>query len=247
MSTFVLIHGAWHGGWAWDKVAPVLRQRGHAVHTPDLPGHGNDTTPVQQVTLQAYVDRVLDVIDRCSEPVVLAGHSMGGIVISQAAEQRPDSIRALVYVCAFLLQDGQTLLQMAEPDREALVMPNLVMSSDQASATVKPEVLREVFYEDCSDEDYERAKSLLVPQAAAPLPTPIHITAGNFGRIPRVYVECLRDKAISLSVQREMHNSVGCEQVFSLDSSHSPYFSMPQALADCLLAAAKMERRKAKG
>ncbi len=247
MSTFVLIHGAWHGGWTWDKVAPLLRHRGHAVHTPDLPGHGKDTTPVQQVTLQAYVDRVLDVIDRCGETVVLAGHSMGGIVISQAAERRPDSIHALVYLCAFLLQDGQTLLQLSEPDRDGLVLPNLVMSSDKTSATIKPEVLREAFYADCSDEDCEWAKSLLLPQATAPLPTPIHTTAGNFGRIPRVYVECLRDRAISLSVQREMYKSVGCDQVFSLDSSHSPFFSMPQALADCLLGAAKMERQKAKG
>ena len=104
MSTFVLIHGAWHGGWAWNNVAALLRTEGHTGHTPDLPGHGSDQTAVGEVTLQAYVDRVTAVIDSCPEPVVLAGHSMGGVVISQTAEQRPQRICALVYVCAFLLR-----------------------------------------------------------------------------------------------------------------------------------------------
>ena len=247
MSTFVLIHGAWHGAWCWDKVARLLTQHGHKVHAPDLPGHGNDTTPVAQVTLEAYAERVLDVIDQCSEPVVLAGHSMGGIVISQAAERRPDSIRALVYVCAFLLQDGQPLLQMAEPDREALVLPNLEFSDDKTSATVKPGVLSEAFYGDCSEQDVERATSLLVPQATAPLATPIKITPGNFGRIPRVYVECLQDRAISASVQHAMYEATKCDRVFSLDCSHSPFFSMPQALVDCLLGSAELSDRGSRG
>ncbi len=69
MSTFVLIHGAWHGAWCWDKVARLLTQHGHKVHAFDLPGHGHDTTPVAQVTLEAYAERVLDVIDQCSEQV----------------------------------------------------------------------------------------------------------------------------------------------------------------------------------
>ena len=244
MSTFVLIHGAWHGGWCWDKVAILVSQQGHKVYAPDLPGHGDDLTPVARVTLEAYVERALEVLDRRAEPVVLAGHSMGGIVISQAAERRPDSIRALVYVSAFLLKDGQTLLQMAEPDREALVLPNLDLSDDQSSATVKPGALREAFYGDCSEEDFERAKSLLGPQATAPLATPVQITPGNFGRIPRVYVECLQDRAISPSVQREMYKVTGCDQVFSLDCSHSPFFSMPQALVDCLLVATQLAHQR---
>jgi pimeloyl-ACP methyl ester carboxylesterase len=240
MSTFVLIHGAWHGGWVWDKVARLLRQHGHEVHTPDLPGHGSDTTPLSQVTLQAYVERVLATIDQCAQPVVLAGHSMGGIVISQTAEQRPHKIQSLVYVCAFLLPDEHTLLQWAEPDRDALVLPNLIPSPDKVSATLRPEILREVFYADCSDDDFHRARSLLVPQAAAPLATPIRTTAARFGRIPRVYVECLQDRAISIAVQRQMHQTVGCDRVISLNCSHSPFFSVPDDVVRCLEAAAAL-------
>ena len=243
MSTFVLIHGAWHGGWAWDKVAGSLRGQGHTVHAPDLPGHGKDHTPVQQVTLQKYAQRVVEVLEECAEPVILVGHSMGGIVVSRAAEQRPDKVRWLVYLCAFLVQDGQTLLQWAEPDADALILRNLVFSANKLSATIKPEVLKQALYADCSAEDYKRAISLLVPQAAAPLGTPLHLTKANYGRIPLFYVECLQDRAISISVQRKMYKAAGCEHVFSLDCSHSPFLSAPGEVVDCLLAATQSKDR----
>jgi len=242
MSTFVLIHGAWHGAWVWTTVASLLRQKGHTVHAPDLPGHGKDTAPASAVTLQAYVDRVEEVLDRCSEPVVLVGHSMGGIVISQTAEQHSDRISCLVYVCAFLLKDGQWLLQWAEPDQEALVVPNLVFSGDQTSCTLKAEAILRAFYGDCKKEEAELIQELLVPQATAPLTTPLRLTPGRYGRIPRVYVECLQDRAISLAIQRAMYTESGCNQVFTLDCSHSPFFSAPSQLTEYLDAASRLNR-----
>ncbi|MGD9113904.1 MAG: alpha/beta fold hydrolase, partial [Desulfobacterales bacterium] len=61
MSVFVLIHGAEHGGWAWDKVTPLLKKEGHSVEAPDLPGHGQDKTPIPEITLKAWTDRVCQV------------------------------------------------------------------------------------------------------------------------------------------------------------------------------------------
>jgi pimeloyl-ACP methyl ester carboxylesterase len=242
MSTFILIHGAWHGGWVWSNVAGLLQEQGHTVHTPDLPGHGGDQTPIGEVTLPAYVDRVAAVIDACSEPVVLAGHSMGGVVISQAAEARADRVSALVYVCAFLLRNGESLLQWAQPDLEALVVPNLEFSADGKSATIRMEAILPALYGDCSAEDVKQIKSLLVPQATAPLSTPVRLTASRYGKIPRVYVECLRDRAISLSIQRQMYAATGCKQIFTLDCDHSPMFSRPQELAECFRVAARVEQ-----
>ena len=236
MATYVLIHGAWHGGWCWDKVVPLLRKKGHKVEAPDLPGHGKDKTPIREVSLQGYADRVCKVLDTQSEPVILLGHSMGGIVISQTAEYRPEKIKSLVYLTAFLLQNGEFLLQVGGGDTEALVLPNLVMAEDQSFATVKEEAIKQVFYGDCSDEDVSRAKKLLVPQAAAPFGTPINITEKNFGRIPRVYIECLRDRAISPSVQKKMYETLPCRKVVSMDTSHSPFFSAPEALVDHLVS-----------
>jgi len=236
LATYVLIHGAWHGGWCWDKVVPLLEKAGHKVKAPDLPGHGEDKTPTSSVTLQVYTDRVCRVLDGQSEPVVLVGHSMGGIVITQSAEYRPAKIGPLVYLTAFLLRNGESLLQVAQGDAEALVLPNLVMAEDQSYATVRDEAIREAFYGDCSDEDVARAKSLLVPQAAAPFATPMSTTPENFGRVPRVYIECLRDRAISPSAQKAMYTALPCRKVISMDTDHSPFFSAPEELAGHLMS-----------
>ncbi len=236
MATYVLIHGAWHGGWCWDKVVPLLEKQGHKAVAPDLPGHGSDRSPISEVSLSAYADRVVEVLEAQSEPVVLVGHSMGGVIISQTAEYRPERVKALVYLSAFLLRDGETLLQVAQDDAEALVLPNLVMTDDQSSATVRDDALNEAFYGDCSDEDAARAKSLLVPQAAAPFATPLHTTAERFGRVPRIYIECLRDRAISPSVQKKMYTAVPCQTVISMDTCHSPFLSAPDELAAYLAA-----------
>jgi pimeloyl-ACP methyl ester carboxylesterase len=236
MSTYVLVHGAWHGAWCWNKVVPLLEKEGHKVLAPDLPGHGSDKTPIPEISLQAYADRVCDILDTQSEPVVLVGHSMGGVVITQAAEYRPDKVKKLVYLTAFLLQNGEFMLQYGEIDKEALVLPNLIMAEDQSSATVNEEVLKAAFCGDCSDKDFERARSLLVPQAAAPLATPVNTSQDNFGRLPRIYISCSRDRAISPSIQEKMYSNLPCEKVIQMDTSHSPFFSAPGELANHLLS-----------
>jgi hypothetical protein len=100
------------------------------------------------------------------------------------------------------------------------------------------EATKEVFYGDCSDEDVARAKSLLVPQASAPFPTPINTTEENFGRIARVYIESLRDRAVSPSLQKQMYTTLTCQKVISMDTSHSPFFSAPEAVADHFMSLA---------
>lgn len=237
MSIFILIHGAWHGGWCWYKVIPRLEKKGHTVLAPDLPSHGRDKTPISAVSLQAYVDRVCQLVDAQREPVILVGHSLGGTVVTtQTAEYRPDKIRTLVYVAARLLRNGESSFSAAQGDPESLVLPNLVFAPDRSSATVREEALKEVFYGDCADEDVALAKTLVVPQAVAPLATPVYTSAENFGRLPRIYIECLRDRALPLAVQKKQYMALPCQQVITLDTSHSPFFSAPGELAAHLMA-----------
>ena len=236
MATFVLIHGAWHGAWCWFKVAPLLRQMGHTVRVPDLPAHGIDRSPTSGVTLQAYADRVCAVLDACAEPAILVGHSMGGIVISEAAEARPDKVARLVYLTAFLLRDGETLLEVAQTDAAARVLGSVEFSADGTTAMVRDAAIAEVFYNDCSAADIELARTLLVPQAAAPFATPARNTAAKFGRIPRHYIECVADNAISIATQRAMHGRTPCSNVVTLDTGHSPFFSAPDQLVHALTA-----------
>jgi len=135
MSTFVLVHGGWSGGWYWEKSVPLLEVAGHRVEAPNLLGSGDDRTPIPEVSLQGYADRIAGVLDAHPEPAVLVGQSMGGMVISQAAEQRPDEVETLVYVGAYLSRVGEAVLSAAENGTESLILANLVMSEDGSSAT----------------------------------------------------------------------------------------------------------------
>ncbi len=235
MSTYVLVHGGWHGQWCWDKVAPLLRQVGHQVVTFDLPAHGQDTTPLSEATFDLSVQRTCEVLAEQAEPVILLGHSSSGTVISGAAEQCPMKIEKLIYLTAYLLRDGETIRQNNQThNKDSLLAPNVLLDESRTSLTVRPEKLKEIFYGDCSDEDIARAKMLLVPESLASIAAPVHVTAANFGRIPRVYIQCLQDRANTLPCQRHMYTATPCPQILTLDTSHSPFFSAPDALSELL-------------
>ena len=236
MSTYLFVHGSWHGGWCWDKITSLLKSQGHTAISPDLPSHGNDKTPIQEVTLELYTDCVCNVLDSQTEPVILVGHSMGGLIISQVAEYRPEKIRKLVYLTAFMLKNGESTLQVVMQDVDSLLVKNLVMSDDQMSSNVKKDMIKEVFYHDCTEEDFSNAISLLVPQSSVPLGTPISLTDEKFGQIPKVYIECLDDRVITPSVQKKMYTDYNCEQIITINSSHSPFFSFPDELASHLIS-----------
>jgi len=231
MSTFLLIHGAWHAAWCWYRLVPRLEQAGHTVIAPDLPAMGRDRTSVKRVSLATWRERVCEMLDAATEPVVLVGHSRGGIVISEAAEHRPDRIRMLVYLSAFLPSNGESLFDLAGRDSSSLVPTNMVMSEDKTSSVIRAEALREAFYGECSEEDFALARLCVQPEPTVPLATPVQISAANFGRVPRLYVECLRDKAIPLSLQRQMQAAQPCERVLQIDTDHSPFFSRVDELA----------------
>lgn len=230
MSTYVLIHGSWHGGWCWEKVVRSLKRAGHNVEAPDLPGHGNDRTPIGQISLQGYADRICQLLGAQPEPVILVGHSMGGVAISQAAEHRPDKIKTLVYLSGNLLGNGESLFEVAQEDEESLVPPNLVVHENQGTSTIREDAIEDIFYNDCSEEDAARARALLSPEPLTPMVTPISITEENFGRIPRAYIECLRDRANSPSAQKRMYTTVPCQRIISMNTGHSPFFSAPEEL-----------------
>ena len=238
MSAFLLIHGAWHGGWCWHKIIARLRAAGQRTTAPDLSSLGRDRTPLENVTLRLWTDSVCAHLDAHAEPVILVGHSRAGAIISAAAEARPDKIRLLVYVAGYLLQDGESVSQRALQDAHSLVVPNMVTSADRKSCTLRESAVREALYGQCADEDVILAQSLLSPEAVAPLTTPLHTTAANFGRVARVYIECRRDRAVSLDEQRRMYAAIPCQQIISLDTDHSPFFSAPEVLAAHLLSLA---------
>jgi pimeloyl-ACP methyl ester carboxylesterase len=235
-ATYVFVHGSFHGAWCWYKVTPLLRSHGRRAIALDLPAHGLDRTPIKDVTLDGYSEAVCDVLRKESEPVVLVGHSRGGIVISQAAEKCPEMVKKLVYLSAFLIPNGQAMLPIALGDGASILASNLEVNESEGWHMVKESALRPALYADCSDEDVELARSLLTPEPNAPVATPLKLTEGNFGRIPRAYIETLADRGVSITLQRKMRESLPCQEVLSIDASHSPFLSKPGELVSLLLS-----------
>ena len=231
---FLLIHGAWHGAWCWDKLIPALAARGRKAIAIDLPGGGDDPTPLAEVTLDLCAQRVTEALEALGEPAILLGHSMGGISITAAAERTPARIAKLVYLCAYLPRDGESLLGLSANIDPANMVMETVISPDGVSATVAQETIKPAFYGDCSDADVTFAKARLRPQAVQPASAPARTTAERFGRVPRVYIECTEDRAISIAQQRAMAAASTPIEVHTLHTSHSPFFSAPDALADIL-------------
>ena len=164
MSHFVLVHGAWHGAWCWEQVVPRLGARGHSARAIDLPGHGQDPKPPGAVSFDDYMSRMGDVIEAAPEPPILVGHSLGGAVITCAADRWPERIRALVYLCAMLPDAPDFFKPLPAHLRCSLAAFDLRPMARCWSST--PSVVREAFYHDCSDADAARAAARLRPQPA---------------------------------------------------------------------------------
>jgi pimeloyl-ACP methyl ester carboxylesterase len=231
MATFVLIHGSWHGAWCWYKVAAGLEAAGHRVIVPDLPAHGRAWRWARgRVTLRTMTRTVCDVLDGLDEPAVVVAHSRGGIVASQAAERRPDRVRALVYLAAYLLRDGERVVDWFRADGDSLIPPHLTLRRTRLTDMLDERAFRAALYADCSDADVALARALLTPEPSLPALTRLKLSDARFGSVPRYYIELLQDRAVSLSLQRRMHAALPCARVVSIDASHSAYFSRPSEL-----------------
>ena len=241
--TYVLVHGAWHGAWCWYKVVPLLEAKGNKVIAMDLPGHGQDKTIVGDVQLSDYVDKVVGVVRSLKGPVILVGHSMAGVVIAQAAEGLgKEKVEQLIFLDAFMPSDGESVFSLAEKAGRAnaklsdakpgiSLTESLIFSSDQKTSKIKPENAVELFYHDCSAEDIAFAQKNLGWQSMACLATPVKVTVGRYGAIPKVYILCTAAKDLDKS---SLVNNVPSQKVSKLQSSHSPFFSMPEALVKIL-------------
>jgi pimeloyl-ACP methyl ester carboxylesterase len=106
MARMVLVHGAWGGAWIWEKVVEPLEALGHKVETLDLPGAGDDHTPLEEINLDLYAERICEVLGTSPEQAVLVGHSMGGMAVTQAASRCPGRVASLIYLAAFLPGGG---------------------------------------------------------------------------------------------------------------------------------------------
>lgn len=236
MKTFVLVHGAFAGAFAWDTVSQLLESAGHKVITFDLPAHGADTSEIHTVSFDSYLSALVkatEVLDRFT----LVGHSMAGMIISAAAELFPERLEKLIYVSAYLPQNGQSLQEISSNDSQSLIGRNLQFAPDYSSASLPVEVAVEVFAGDCSDEIKNLVREKSRPEPLAAFQYKIEISPEKFGSVDKYYIETLQDQGVGNLLQKQMVSANGTvKKVFSLNCSHSPYFAKPNELAEILLA-----------
>lgn len=234
----VIIHGAWYDSGAWHKVVPLLQARGHSVTTPDLPGYGRNLRPVATINFDAYVDEVVRAVESVPGRVMLVGHSLGGMFISQAVERVPQKVASLTYVCAFMLRDGESRISVAKQDPGSVALKYRIPAGEGQISFTR-EGFIDSFYNDCSAADIEYLLARVRPQPVAPLQTPLRLTAQKYGRIPRYYVKCMLDRGITPAFQDRMISASPVRRSFELQASHSPFMSKPRELADILLQIAR--------
>ena len=225
MAHIVLVHGAMHGAWCWEQVAPELTMRGHAVDAIDLPGLGDDPTPAEAVTARDWTDAVVAAMRRCEHPVLLVGHSLGGAAIAQAAEREPAHVAALVFVAGMMMADGQTLMTACPETMAIIEQTARDFPGDRREAAMR------LYYGRTDPAVADAAFARLRPQPKAVALAPVHLTPERFGRLPRVYIECTDDGIVPLAAQRRMQARLPCAEVITMPSDHSPFLCAPVELA----------------
>lgn len=235
--SILLIHGACHGSWCWERVTPHLRDAGFAVRAVDLPARDGRRRPGWGPSLQDYARAVIDAASDMPGPVAAVAHSMGGMVLSAAAELAPDRFARLVYASAFLPLSGDSIASMsrhnagsdiASATRVSLLKGTLAISGPDAGA---------VFYGDCRPELVAQSCARLVPESLRPSFQRVRLSQARFGRIPRSYIRLAQDRVLSLAFQDWMLARAPCQRVLTLEASHSPFLSMPDTLAQTIARA----------
>ena len=229
----VLVHGAWHGAWCWSALQAELDQRGLASYSLDLPGHAASRLPLGDLHGDAAF--VAASIDALARDVVLVGHSYGGAVISEASV-RTNRVRHLVYLTAFVLDAGESLMGLAGtmPPVEVPLASAMIVQGDGMSM-IDPAGAAAAFYHRCPPEVATAATRRLSPQPVATFTQ--ETTGAGWRTIPSTYVRCTDDQAIHIDHQTTM--SAQCGAVETIDTDHSPFASAVAVTADILEAVAR--------
>lgn len=235
--TFLLVTGAWHGGWAWRPVAEHLRQSGHVVLAPTLPGLHDGDDP-RTYTLQDVIDAVVDLADQADlHDVTLVGHSWGGYVISGAASRLAPRLRKLVYWSAFVPDEGRSLYDEVPPHYQQLFDAQ-AQASGNGSVALPYDVWQSAFMQDASEDVQRLIHSLLVPQPMQYFTTPVPTVDPARLGIPASYLLGSEDVALPPG---EYGWDRFAERLGAIPTpipgSHEACFTQPAALAEAILKA----------
>ena len=234
MTVFLLVHGGSHGSWCWDACAEALRREGHQALSFDLPGHGQDPTPRDQVNLKAYAEAIRDQLEQCGpEPPVLVGHSLAGIGIAEAMATASCTVDQLVMVAALVLKPGERAIDRIPESRRPSYFELAEASADQTIA-LSADVTRKAFFNDLDETQAAAYHARLTPQ-----PLGVYLEESRFDlstlACPKHYLACKHDQALGLDSNLLYAERLGGTTRI-LEAGHDVMLSEPEVLAQALMA-----------
>lgn len=233
-NTYVLVHGAWQAPYVWDAVRTDLEKKGNKVVVVELPGHGSDMTPTHTLSIDAYSNKVIEEMNKVDGKVILVGHSMGGMVVTNVAEKAASKINKLVYIGAFLPTTGQSIGDLAMTDPDSKLGPELIESPDHLTLDVKQDKLTYLFINDGTQEAKDKVVKNYRAEPAIPFGSKVTLTNDNFGSVDKVYIKTMQDIVISPGLQDRMIAGANIKTVYPVNTSHSPFLSQPHTVSDLL-------------
>jgi pimeloyl-ACP methyl ester carboxylesterase len=234
MSAYVLIHGAWHGGWCWKRVAKILRAAGHEVFAPSLTGSGERKHLLSpSVGMDTYVADIVNLIEYEElDDVVLVGHSAAGAAVSKAAETVHDRLKALVYLDSVVLPSGKSMFDVF-PEQWIDQMRGAA-EKDGGNNAAPPEkpMMYGFFASDCTDEDKAWVLRMATAQPLKPYEDKVDLDKFYGLDISKTYINCKQSQG---GLPGKVAEKLGLRYV-EMDSGHDPMVSQPEELAEILLA-----------
>jgi pimeloyl-ACP methyl ester carboxylesterase len=233
-ATFVLVHGAWHGGWCYARVAKLLRARGYLVYTPTLTGLGERVHAAdRKIDLTTHVNDIVNVLKyEDLHDVVLCGHSYGGMVISGVVEAAFDRIAALVYLDAFVPDNGQSLHDLVP---EAQRARHLEMAA--ANGGFVPPISSKHF--GVNEDDQAYVDSQCSPHPLETMRERLMLTGLRERVAHKTYIRAGNYASNPFDAAKSRYTADGSWVVEAIEAGHDVMLDSPEALANALVAAAE--------
>ncbi|MFZ6645715.1 alpha/beta fold hydrolase [Undibacterium sp. TJN25] len=234
-----LVHGAFEDSHVWDGVSAKLQADGYRVINVNLPGRPSAPLAANLVSGDVYRDTVLKAIEGESQPVVLVGHSFGGIAVAAVTEAAPARIRTAVYLAAYLPQDGESMLSLAKQDRDSKAGPALHIDEAKGMISVDYAARADLFANGAPEGLRKVLPDLIIDEPLAPIVTPVKLTAARFGKVDRVYIHTAQDQVVSPYLQEKMIAATPVRLELTLNTGHTPFLTDVSGLVSAIEQAAK--------
>jgi pimeloyl-ACP methyl ester carboxylesterase len=237
MATFVLVHGAWHGGWCWQKVVPFLEAAGHEVYAPTLTGLAERASELSpDVGLDTHIQDIVGLLEEKNlHGVILVGHSYGGMVITGVVDQVPERIAHLVYLDTFVPRDGESMTDVSR------IVSWILRKQTRADGW---RVDSRGTYGVTTEPDRSWVLSKVTPQPLKTLKQPLHLkNPAIVSTKPRTHIACTGGSFFSLMrrllrrllARRALPPTEAGWRLRQLRSGHDAMITKPRELADLLL------------